>query len=92
MAFDKKAYWENKPNNIGSKRPKPIVTPSSDVEVILKGGKFVTLNRETRRSKPTTNIYKRKGFIEHLDAIRIKRLKHGKVSYKYVKLNRSGVL
>ena len=89
MAFDKDRYWREKPNNIGSKRPKPQVTPTGSAELIFADDKILTKNRRHKRRKIVNRLYTRKGYIAHLDAIRIVRRKHGKTTVKYVKINGS---
>jgi hypothetical protein len=88
MTVTKESYAKNKVDNIASKRPKPTVTPPKDMTFeITADGKVVAKNRAHRRRTIENNIFRRKGFIEYLGAIKIKRLKKGKISYKYVNIN-----
>ena len=91
MTFDKKEYWKQKKDNIGSKRKKPNITPSGDAQIMFLNGKMVTMNRANRRLKEPNNIFTREGFIEYLSAIKITRKKAGKIKHKYVKIDSNKV-
>lgn len=85
MAFDREEYWKNKPNNIGSKRPKAKVTPPEGAPISFgDNGEFIVMNRAARRKKNRNRLFTRKGFIERIWAIRIVRKKNGKKKTKYV--------
>jgi hypothetical protein len=49
--FNKKKYWEEKPNNIGSKRPKPLFVERLGALRQI-GNKLIPLNRAQYRQKP----------------------------------------
>lgn len=50
-------------------------------------GQLVLENRAFRRRKakgPDYGFYRKKGYIPYLHAIKIRRKRHGKISYKYI--------
>ena len=51
MAFDKLKYWKEKPNNIGSKRPKPTFIESVGKTIIQLGSKISIVSRREARYK-----------------------------------------
>ncbi len=54
-----------------------------------KDGEIVKANRAFRRRRIKNNVYKKKGFIPYLNAIRVVRKNSGKTKIKYVKLSKS---
>ena len=64
MAFDKDKYWEQKKDNVGSKRPKPKVTPTGDAETSFDNeGRMVVKSRAYRRRPiklPGDNLFTKK--------------------------------
>lgn len=92
MAFSKEKYWEEKPNNIGSKRPKTQAVPPQDAEIAFNNNGMYVKNRAFKRKQmhSHSNLFTRKGYIPSLNAIRIKRRKsNNKVVQKYVKIDES---
>lgn len=61
----------------------------SDVEHAFdRDGKLIAKNRAYRRKRTKLNVFKRKGFIERLNKIRITRKnKSGNVKVKYISTN-----
>lgn len=52
MSFDKDEYWKNKKDNVGSKRPKPIIVETGDIKnYVHVGSKLVPCNRSFSRRK-----------------------------------------
>lgn len=53
MAFNKEQYWANKPNNIGSKRPKTNVTQNFEtiVGTTLKKLSKYAIRKNTKRAR-----------------------------------------
>lgn len=69
MVFDKKKYWEEKRNNIGSIRKKVnIMVPESGVtnadggHLVQYRGKLIKVNRGTSRRKFVNRLFSRKGY------------------------------
>ena len=48
-------------------------------------------NREQRRKRKVNRLFTRKGYYDHLNAIKIVRKKNGKIKHKYVLLERKSV-
>lgn len=85
MSFSRDKYWKEKPNNIGSKRPKPKVTPPDNVPISFgENGEFIVRNRAAKRRKQRNGLFTKKGFVERLWALRIVRKKNGKKKVKYI--------
>ena len=87
----KEEYWLHKSDNIGSKRKRPIVTPSGEPTMTFVDGHMVAMNRAQRRKSTKNHIGSKKGYSNRLDAIKQKRKKNGKISQKYVLIDRSSV-
>lgn len=82
--FDKDNYWKLK----GKKKPKEqpkVITPGA--ALMIEGDKVVSKNRaqirKDRKGRDYT-FYRRKGYLDNLGMIRIKRVKNGKPKYKLV--------
>lgn len=82
MTFNKEKYWSDKANNIASKRPKAKVTPPATVSYDFEGSNIVVNNRARRRLKKENNVFRKKGFIAHLNAIKVVRKKNNKTKVK----------
>jgi ABC-type sugar transport system ATPase subunit len=80
--FNKKKYWEDKPNNISSKRPKEVLH-NPDVQTVFRDGEFVAMNRAERRKRKVNRLFTRRGFYDNLKAIKVVRKKHGKIRTKF---------
>lgn len=59
--------------------------------VELGGGSFVKKNRAQRRKRVINRLFTRKGYIQHLNAIRVIRRKNGVTKTKYVHLDKEEV-
>ena len=58
--MDKKSYWKNKPNNIGSKRPKPNFVIVLGKHIKQVGGKITPVNRkQSRKKEPNQRNHKK---------------------------------
>jgi len=82
MAFDKEKYWQTKADNVASKRKKPNINYGGDVEIGFDDNGMVVKNRLYRRKKIESNLFRKKGFIAHLNAVKITRKKNGKTKTK----------
>lgn len=82
--FDKDNYWKLK----GKKKPKveaKVVTPGA--ALMIEGDKVVSKNRaQIRKDRKGReySFYRRKGYIDSIGAIKIKRVKNGMPKYKLI--------
>ena len=82
--FNKDKYWKSK----GKKKQKEeqkVITPGAPMSFV--DGKLVSENRAALRARKKGKKYSffhRKGYQDELGAIKIKRVKNGKVSFKLV--------
>lgn len=82
--FDREEYWKNKGKKKVKEQPRVV---SLGAPLMIEGDKVVSKNRaQIRRERKGRDytFYRRKGYLDNLGAIKIKRVKNGKPKYKLI--------